>query len=65
MMSIDRRTAALARDIAEEEAADAYEALSEEIAELRDEVAGLRREIASLRRGVLGELERVREALAT
>ena len=48
-------------DIAEEEVADAYEALSDEIIELREEVEALRREVAALRRGVL---ERLRETLA-
>ena len=64
------RTITIARDIAEEEAADAYEALSEEIQELRAEVAALRRlvtglleEMTALRRGMLDELVRLREAL--
>lgn len=51
--------------IAEEEAATAYDALSEDVQELRDEVAGLRREIATLRRTVIEELERVKELLVT
>lgn len=64
-MTPELRAFTIARDIAEEEAADAYEALSEDVAELREEVGALRRDIAALRRGVLEELERVKEALAT
>ncbi len=62
-MNPELRTVTIVRDIAEEEAADAYEALSEDIAELREEVGALRREIAALRRGVLEELERVKDLL--
>jgi len=60
----DLRTVTITRDIAEEEAADAYEALSEEIQELREEVVLLHMEIATLRRGVLEQLEQVKEALS-
>lgn len=62
-MTVELRTAIIARDIAEEEAATAYDALSEDILELREEVAGLRREILTLRISLLAELERLREAL--
>lgn len=64
------RTVTIAREIAEEEAADAYEALSAEIQELRDEIAEIRRRMAEAERshtanyrGILAELERLREAL--
>ncbi len=62
-MNPEFRTVTIARDIAEEEAATAYDALSEEILELREEVAGLRREILTLRCSVVAELERLRETL--
>jgi len=62
-MTPDLRTITIARDIAAEEAATAYDAMSEEMLELRAEVAGLRREILTLRCGLLAELERLREAL--
>lgn len=64
-MNPELRTLTIARHIAEEEAATAYDALSEEILDLREEVAGLRREMAALRRAVIEELEQLREALGS
>lgn len=63
-MNPELRTVTIARDIAEEEAATAYDALSVDIAELHQHVLELQREIAALRRGILEELVRLREALA-
>lgn len=63
-MNPELRTVTIARHIAQEEAADAYDALSDEILELREEVGALRREMAAIKRVVLEELERLREALA-
>ena len=70
METPELRTITIARDIAEEEAATAYEALSEEILDLREEIAGLRRRFAEQAafnaaqyRGILAELERLRGAL--
>lgn len=67
---VDLRTVTIARDVAEEEAETAYDALSEEVQELRDEVAVLRCEVvahrgelAAIERGILEELVRLREAL--
>lgn len=67
---VDLRTVTIARDIAEEEAATAYDALSEEILELREEVAVLRRRWAEQAafhtanyRAILKELERLRGTL--
>jgi len=62
-MSPDLRTVTIARDIAEEEAADAYDALFSEILDLREEVEALRRELGTLRRTMLVELNRLRDAL--
>ena len=65
-----RNAATIARDIAEEEAADAYEALSDEVQELREEIAILRsaveaqgRRLAVIERGILQELRRLLEEL--
>lgn len=67
---VDFRTVTIARDIAEEEAETAYEALSQEMQELREEVAGLRRRMteeaafhSANYRAILTELERLRGGL--
>ncbi len=68
---VDFRTVTIARDIAEEEAATAYDALSEEILELRHEIGMLRRLINEERAWhgarylrMLEELRKLRDALS-
>lgn len=67
---VDLRTVTIARELAEEEAADAYDALSEDVLELREDVANLQRRMAEQAavhtanyRAILKELERLREGL--
>lgn len=67
---VDFRTLTIAREFAEEEAEDAYDALSEEMQELREEVAALRRRMAEQAafhsanyRAIMMELERLRGTL--
>lgn len=63
-MNPDLRTVTIVRDIAEEEAATAYDALSVEVLELREKVEMLRREMQAIKRAVLEELVRIRNTLA-